>query len=228
MCGRFTLRAPGIRIRTLFDLPSTPVIAPRYNIAPSQRTLAIRLVEGVPLAQELKWGLVPSWADDPKIGYRLINARAETVAEKPSFRAAFKHRRCLIPADGWYEWQKLPDGKQPFLIDRADAAPFAFAGLFEAWEKHGERIDSFTLITTTANSALAAVHDRMPVVLPQSAMAAWLDPKAGKADLQELLQPAPEAEFRCQPVSTWVNSPAHDDERCVATLPASPSLAGQE
>lgn len=163
------------------------------------------------------WGLIPFWADDPKIGYRMINARADTVATKPSFRTAFKQRRCLIPAARFYEWQvvKGEKKKQPHLIRRRDSAPFAFAGLWENWDKEGDPIDSCTIITTEANKTLKPIHDRMPVILDKKSFDRWLDRKPAKAeDMVDLLKPAPEKLLEAVPVGLWVNNPKFDDPKC--------------
>ncbi len=164
----------------------------------------------------LKWGLVPFWTDDPAIGNRMINARSESVATKPSFRAAFRYRRCLIPADGFFEWQKAGKHKQPFLIGVGHGELFAFAGLWEDWERDGEIIQSCTILTTEANELMRPIHDRMPVILHAADHELWLDPSVqdgGK--VQNLLRPYPVDEMTAVPVSTWVNDPRHQDERCV-------------
>ena len=182
-----------------------PIFTPRYNIAPTQQVLAIRQRGEVREAVELQWGLIPSWADDPKIGNRLINARADTVATKPAFRQAFKRRRCLILADGFYEWQKVGKAKQPYLIHRPDDQPFAFAGLWERWKGNDLVIESCTIITTEANDTLQPLHDRMPVILDEQDHDRWLD---SDADAEALLRPAPDELLETYPVSTQVNKPA--------------------
>ncbi|MBD2022479.1 SOS response-associated peptidase, partial [Leptolyngbya sp. FACHB-36] len=167
MCGRFSLHVEAAALAEVFQLPEEPSWTPRYNIAPSQAVATIaQTASSAHQFRLLRWGLIPSWAKDEAIGNKLINARAETVAEKPSFRAAFKQRRCLILADGFYEWQRLnTKKKQPHYFQRSDAQPFAFAGLWEHWQ-HGEAvIDSCTIITTQANELLEPIHDRMPVML---------------------------------------------------------------
>src|SRR5438067_9513452 len=153
MCGRFTLTAPREALTSLFPLFDIPDVTPSYNVAPTQAVLAVRVPAGrdKPELAALKWGLVPGWADDPAIGNRLINARAETAAEKPAFRSAFRQRRCLVLADGFYEWQQIGGKKQPYLFRLRDGAPFAFAGLWEHWEKGGRALDSCTVLTTGAN-----------------------------------------------------------------------------
>lgn len=209
MCGRFTLRqVPQEWVKQL----ALPIFSPRYNIAPTQQVLAIRQREGVCEVSELRWGLVPSWADDPKIGNRLINARAETVATKPAFRKAFERRRCLILADGFYEWKKQGKAKQPFLIHRPEDQPFAFAGLWEWWKGNGLEIASCTIITTEANGMMQPLHDRMPVILDERDHDRWLDTDQ---DVQDLLRPAPVDLLEAYPVSTKVNSPANEGAELV-------------
>jgi putative SOS response-associated peptidase YedK len=180
MCGRFTLRT---RLNLLLQQFAAevssehelPLFGPRYNIAPTQEILAIRPADGRRVATMLRWGLVPSWAKDIKSGAPLINARADTLANKPTFRTAFRKRRCLIPADGFYEWQKVSNQKQPSYVHRADNRPFVFAGLWERWDG-GPVIDSCTIVTTDANKALCNLHDRTPVILAPSDYGLWLDP----------------------------------------------------
>ncbi len=165
MCGRFTLRTPTHRLAEAFGVRDLPNLPPRYNIAPTQDAAVVRPGpegEARELAM-LRWGLVPSWSEGPS-AYSMINARAETVATKPAFRAAFRHRRCLVPADGFYEWQRVDGGKQPYLVELASGEPFAFAGLWEHWEG-GDVIESFTIIVTEANELLRPIHERMPVIL---------------------------------------------------------------
>jgi putative SOS response-associated peptidase YedK len=221
MCGRFTLAVPAAEIADLFEVDARLNLRPRYNIAPTQQAPVVRAKkdEGRELAL-LRWGLIPAWAKDPAIGNQMINARAESVAEKPAFRAAFKARRCLVPADGFYEWQKAGKGKQPFYIRRKDKQPFAFAGLYERWQNRaeGEILDTFTIITTEPNGLMAPIHNRMPVIIPEDDYDRWLDPEeTGDPDL---LVPYPEEELTAYPISTWVNSPAHDDARCIEPVSA--------
>ncbi|MCS7040325.1 MAG: SOS response-associated peptidase, partial [Anaerolineae bacterium] len=180
MCGRFTLTASGDELASLFDLEQAPNLEPRYNIAPTQPVAVVRLDrEGRRREFTLmRWGLIPSWAKDIHIGNRLINARAETLTEKPAFRTAFRRRRCLIPANGFYEWQKPTAGrKQPYFIGLPDRRPFAFAGLWEHWEgADGSVLDSCAIITTAANERVRVLHDRMPVILERTDFGDWLDP----------------------------------------------------
>jgi putative SOS response-associated peptidase YedK len=223
MCGRFTLTATPKAIAETFQVPELPGLEPRYNIAPTQPVPIIRNAEGASSRAlvQVRWGLIPSWADDPSIGNRLINARAETAAEKPSFRAAFRHRRCLIPASGFYEWQKVGTKKQPHYIRPPDNAPFAFAGLWEHWEKGGGPIESCTILTTEANVLMRPIHDRMPVILGPEAWDRWLDPNEQQAAaLKPLLRPCPDGWLTAYPVSTRVNNPKYDGPACIA--PANP------
>ena len=187
MCGRFTLSAPSEDLSSIFNV-EVEALAPRYNIAPTQMVSAVRVVGGKRHLALLRWGLVPSWAKDPKVGARLINARAETVAEKPSFRSAFRRRRCLIVADGFFEWQKAKPRKQPFHIACTDGRPFAMAGLWEFWSKGDVSMESCTIITTAPNELMATLHNRMPVILPPTDYAQRLDASPlAPADLLTLL-----------------------------------------
>ena len=242
MCGRFTLTDPEQDLAIQFNLPEIPDMQPRYNIAPTQPVAAVRVAQttasgdaGSPedgiMVRELAmlhWGLIPFWAKDPKIGARMINARSETVAEKPSFRSAFRKRRCLIAADGFYEWQKVEQGKQPFYIRLHEGRPFAFAGLWEYWkeaddpeEPSGQRmsIQSCTILTTEPNELLRPLHNRMPVILHPRDYELWLDPKIQDKDrLQPILRAYPPEEMEAFPVSRLVNRPANDDPRCIEPL----------
>jgi putative SOS response-associated peptidase YedK len=216
MCGRFTLRSSSTKVAETFGLSEAPLFEPRYNIAPTQPVAAVRATpEGRQLAS-LRWGLIPSWADDPSIGYRMINARSETVATKPSFRSAFKNRRCLIPADGYYEWQKTDGKKQPYLIGMRDGTPFAFAGLWEHWERGQEPIESCTILTTAANDLTGPIHDRMPVILDPKDFDLWLDPQVQDPKaLEPFLRPHVAETMMAYQVSTLVNNPRNEDPRCV-------------
>jgi putative SOS response-associated peptidase YedK len=225
MCGRFTLRTPLSKLIEQFAVETQQQLQlePRFNVAPSQPVAAVR-VPAPDQSRELvllHWGLVPSWAEDPSIGNRMINARAEGVAEKPSFRNAFKKRRCLIPADGYYEWQKQGAKKQPYLIHLPGHEPFAFAGLWEHWRgtQDGEPLESCTIITTDANDATRAIHNRMPVILAPCDYALWLDPAVqDRGRLESLLVPFTSTELVAEPVSTHVNNPRNEDEQCVRVL----------
>jgi putative SOS response-associated peptidase YedK len=221
MCGRFTMTASREALTNLFPLFDIPDVAPSYNVAPTQTVLAVRVPAGrdKPALAALRWGLVPGWADDPAIGSRLINARAETVAEKPAFRSAFRQRRCLVLADGFYEWQKVGRQKQPYLFRLRDGAPFAFAGLWEHWERDGRALDSCTILTTEANELVKPLHERMPVLLAPADFDRWLDPKGAKGpELQALLRPYPAEAMSAYPVSSHVNNARHNDADCVAPL----------
>ena len=218
MCGRYTLRAKPSALAEAFDLPEVPELSARYNIAPTQDVPVVRPSpdQGRRALGLLHWGLIPSWADDPATGNRMINARAETVAEKPAFRHAFKSKRCLVLADGFFEWRREGKHKRPYFIRMRDDRPFAFAGLWERWDKGGGPIESCTLLTGEPNEVVAPVHDRMPVILPKSAYNLWLDPEVNDVkQLRPLLVPYPADEMEAYPVSTLVNSPANDEPRCV-------------
>ncbi len=210
MCGRFVRGGDSTDYKEAFgvDFPVTP---PSYNVAPTQSVLAVRLDRSEqPHGVSLRWGLVPSWADDSKIVNSLINARAETVATKPAYRAAFKKRRCLIVADGYYEWKASGKKKQPYLFRLKGGEPFAFAGLWEFWERDGEVIESCALITTDPNDLGREVHDRMPVLLGPEAREEWLDPAVDAGALRELLVPFPAERMEAWPVSPAVNSPRNN------------------
>jgi putative SOS response-associated peptidase YedK len=212
MCGRYELHTHPAALALAFGLSEFPSLAPRYNIAPMQDVPVIRRTPaGDRELAHVRWGLVPRWAKDPSIGSKMINARGETLAEKPSFRTALKRHRCLVPADGFYEWKTLPAGrKQPIHIGMQDGKPFAFAGLTERWlSPAGEILDTCTIITTQANALLAPLHDRMPVIVAPAAYERWLD--VAVADVADLLVPYPAAAMTWYPVSTRVNSVRHDD-----------------
>jgi putative SOS response-associated peptidase YedK len=223
MCGRFTLKSKPEAIAAEFGLPAMPLLEPRYNVAPTQAVAAVRLDgdTGTRRLDLLRWGLVPPWADDPAIGNRLINARAESVAEKPAFRQAFLARRCIIISDGFYEWAKRADGrKQPFFIRRRDGRPFGFAGLWEQWQREeAAPIYSCTVITTEANDLVRPIHGRMPAILRPEDYRFWLDPAIrDKVTLGEVLAPYPDGDLVAYPVSTLVNAAANDREECVRAI----------
>ena len=218
MCGRFNLKLTPAELLEIFALIREFDFPPRYNIAPTQSVVTIRKSGIFREATAMHWGLIPSWAKDPSIGNRMINARAETIAEKPSFRNAFKKQRCLIPATGFYEWKKTGGKtKQPYHIGMNDGEPFAFAGLWESWQGGEQKtIESCTIITTEANRLLSDIHDRMPVILSEEDYDTWLDPKLKDAEtLQELLNPLDPEAMRVYPVSTLVNSPRNDRPECM-------------
>jgi putative SOS response-associated peptidase YedK len=216
MCGRFTLSTSPDALQRAFPALEIPAdFRPRYNIAPTQAVLAVRAEEGGPRVRWLRWGLVPYWAKDPAIGNRMINARAETLAEKPSFRNAYRQRRCLVLADGYYEWMKVGTAKVPMRIRLPDDRPFTLAGLWERWGPAGaEPLETCTLITTAASPAVAEIHDRMPVILEGDARDRWLDPATPGGELGPLLT-AYDGELDAYAVSTVVNSPANDRPDCL-------------
>ena len=221
MCGRFTFAISPELLAEIFGVKILGDFSPRYNIAPTQQVLVARAGEGGRELASARWGLVPHWADDLSIGARMINARGETLASKPAFRSALKHRRCLVAADGFYEWKKVGAGKQPYLIRFADGRAFALAGLWERWlpQDGGAAVDSCTIITTTPNDLLRELHDRMPVILPLAAFEEWLRPEPLAAPrLEELLRPHPDAEMEAFAVSRRVNSPTNDDPSCIDPL----------
>jgi putative SOS response-associated peptidase YedK len=214
MCGRFTLTVDPVDLQDAFPEFTFPAqIVPRYNVAPTQPILVLPN-DGSYKADFFVWGLIPSWARDTTIGSRLINARAETLAEKPSFRSAYKYHRCLIFADGFYEWQTRPgnSARVPHLIRLKSGKPFAFAGLWEHWQSpDGSEVHSATIITTTPNGLMAPIHDRMPVILSRDSYAQWLAPlPRASLELKNLLVPYPAEEMQAYPISTLVNSPAND------------------
>lgn len=236
MCGRYTLLAQAEELAAEFDLAEPVPVAPRYNIAPSQEVPIVRLAASAEMAvvrfseasgkcrlDILRWGLIPHWAKDEKFGYKTINARSETVATQPSFRDAFRKRRCLVPASGFYEWQKSmqkgKEVKQPHYIRRKDGRPMGLAGLWERWvSPDGKEIESFTIITTDANEVMRPFHHRMPVILRPEDYDLWLSPEAKGEELQALLVPCPVEWLVVSPVSRQVNSPRNDDPSFIAEL----------
>ena len=219
MCGRFTQTATPAIIAEQFGVAAPSLFQPRYNIAPSQPIAVIRIEPDSTTRTlvMLRWGLIPSWAKDPKIGNQCINAKAETVAEKPSFRSAFKKRRCLVVATGFYEWQIQGRTKQPMWIGLQSQRPFAFAGLWEQWKPaDGESLETCTIITTEPNGLMAQIHNRMPVILAPAFYDQWLDPTSQHIEsLKALLRPYPGEELMACPVSTQVNNPRHDVPQCL-------------
>jgi putative SOS response-associated peptidase YedK len=222
MCGRFTLTQSPEALADVFHVQQRLDLEAQYNIAPTQTVVTVlHNVESKKREfKKLRWGLIPSWAKDPSISTKLINARGETIAEKPSFRSAFKQRRCLVVADGFYEWQRKQGKKQPFYFRLKDEQPFGFAGLWEKWTNpEGEEINSCTIVTTTANEILQPIHDRMPVILAPQDYDLWLDPQEQKPQaLQHLLSPYPASEMTAYPVSTVVNSPKYNSAECIIPL----------
>jgi putative SOS response-associated peptidase YedK len=223
VCGRFPLPATPASVERAFDLEETPDLAPRFNIAPGQDVATIHQTgEGRRTLVLRRWGLVPAWASDPKIGSRLINARAETAATKPSFRTALRRRRCLVPADGFFEWAAASSGpRQPYWIAQQDHGCFAIAGLYERWrsEEADAWLETCTLLTTEASPALRGIHHRMPVILAPGDYALWLDPMLQEPErLAEALRPRTERRFELRAVSRRVNRPGHDAADCIAPL----------
>ena len=227
MCGRYLITSTVEAIRHVFDVLESPNLQVRYNVAPTQQVPVIRRAESGRELVQMRWGLVPSWAKDLSIGAKMINARAETVAEKPAFRSAFKQRRCLLPADGFYEWKRADDGgKQPYWIRLDQDTPFAFAGLWEVWsDPEGTRIETCTIITTTANQSLEPIHHRMPVIVAPSDFETWLAaPGDDRASLQALLRPYPDQTIKASPVSRHVNNARNDDPGCLQPAEVQQSL----
>lgn len=219
MCGRFTLTDELIQLQDQFQFEFNGEYTPRYNIAPGQMILAVGSNGQRRKGNMLKWGLIPYWAKNEKIGYKMINARAESIDEKPSFKHVFKKRRCLILADGFYEWKKTEDGKQPYRFVLKNKKTFAFAGLWETWRKGDKPVHSCTIITTTPNEVTKDVHDRMPVILPAETHDLWLDPSYEDIQqLKSLLLPFPGEEMEKYPVSTLVNSASNESAQCMAPL----------
>lgn len=226
MCGRYTLSAPADVVAELFELAEVPALERRYNIAPTDEAPVVRLARGGGRRLHLlRWGLVPYWADDPSIGNRMINCRAETAADKPAYRDHFRRHRCLVVADGFYEWRTEDGGKQPYWIHHPDGLPFAFAGLWSRWKGGPEKtdgeskLDTFTVVTVDASPNLRDLHDRMPAILDPDDWAAWLDPAIQRpADLQALLTRADGTRLTTRRVSRRVNQPDEDDAGCIEAL----------
>jgi putative SOS response-associated peptidase YedK len=223
VCGRFTNKLTWAEIHALYQITTPPLnFEARYNIAPTQRVPVVRRTEdGGRSLGLLHWGLVPFWAKDRTIAFKTINARAETIATTPAFRAAFRQRRCLVPASGFYEWVTEGKQKQPLYITHADGSPLTFAGLWERWDKDGEPLESFTIVTTQANATCSPIHDRMPVILGRADFAAWLDPQTGADAAQDLLRPCADDALTMWKVDAKVNRSAKgavDDASCIEPL----------
>jgi putative SOS response-associated peptidase YedK len=230
MCGRYVVSSAPEVIRALFQYAEQPNFPPRYNIAPTQPIPIVRLHEGVRQFALVRWGLLPSWVKDPKTFSLVINARGESVLEKPAFRNAMRRRRCLIPADGFYEWTQTGGRKQPYFVHAKSGGPLALAGLWETWTgPNGEELETAAIVTTNANKLLSDVHDRMPVIVPPDAFNMWLDCAAVDAKTAEaLIMPAPEHLLELYPISTAVNRVANDDAKLLerlGKLPAEPEPA---
>lgn len=234
MCGRFARFSPAHIFRMLFQLDEFLDLIPQYNIAPGQDVYAVR---GINIRDErqrtaspkdytkevapLKWGLIPFWSKDPTIGNKLINSRSETVAEKPAFREAFKNRRCLIPTDGFYEWQKQKQGpKQPYFIHMKDNQPFAYGGIWEQWKNsEGKKIETFSILTTSPNEIVKPIHNRMPVIIDSKDFDIWLNPTVQEpVELKPLLEPYDDSKMDAYPISMFVNSPSNKGEQCITKL----------
>lgn len=220
MCGRFAQRTNAKGLARGFGVSEVPDVEARYNIAPTQKVLAVVEREGEREMTFFKWGLIPSWAKDASMGARLINARSETVQEKPAFRQAFKQRRCIIPADGFCEWQKKgSEKKQPYFFQMRDESPFGFAGLWERWEGENQAINSCTILTTQANEVLRPVHDRMPVILHAEDYELWLEGDVRKLGLvKELLRPYPTEQMMSYPVGTAINRPSNQGPELIERM----------
>ena len=225
MCARFTLKTRAEALIDAFELAEAPTdLVPRYNIAPTQPVAIIANLPGPRVVRRARWGLIPKWATDRRIAHRLVNARSETVAQKPSFREAFRARRCLVLADGFYEWRNHGGGKMPMRVVLKDSAPFGMAGLWETWRDPAAPADTplvhtCTVLTTTPNALIAPIHDRMPVILPREAWATWLAPgDPGEQALLPLLSPYPAALMAAYEVSPVVNSVRNDVPQCIAPV----------
>ena len=220
MCGRYSLITDISELQERFDFDSSELThTPRYNVAPTQMVLTVTTGNGR-RGSYMRWGLIPSWAKSASVGSRMINARAETLAERPSFRTAFQRRRCLVLADGFYEWERKGSGRRPMRIVMAPGEPFAFAGLWDAWrDPKGEIVRSCTIITIAANDLLSPIHDRMPVILPRELESLWLDHDIqDPATLGDILTPYPTDAMEAYEVSSLVNSPANDGPEVVVPV----------
>lgn len=224
MCGRFTLAVDPDVLRDDLGVDIPDDYAPHYNIAPSQDVIAVGRGRSGLRCARFRWGLVPFWAESPRVGARMINARSETVQTRAAFRDAFVARRCLVPADGFYEWRRDDAGKQPFHIRRRDHHPFTFAGLWERWAPPGRQpLFSCTILTTAPCSLVRPIHDRMPVILDRDERARWLDPESEPSDLQALLRPyAHDTDLEAVPVSSLVNDPRNDSPACLEPVSDTP------
>lgn len=222
MCGRAAQYSGRNRLQQVFNIGKVTVeVKPSYNVAPTQNLLALVNDEDSLTLTAYRWGLVPAWADDPAIGSRMINARSETVAEKPAFREALKKRRCLIPLDGFFEWRTEGKLKVPFYIHGAEDCPFTVAGLWEQWGKGGEPLSTCTILTTAANALMEPIHNRMPVILSPEDRDCWLDPTADREALRSLLRPYAGDDLEVYPVSPKVNSPRYSEPDCIRPLESS-------
>jgi putative SOS response-associated peptidase YedK len=215
MCGRFSLTPKIEHVIEKLNIINSIELAPSYNIAPSQNIAVVRYVDGRLHISAMRWGLIPSWMKELPKSNHLINARSETVASKPSFRTAYKKRRCLIPADGFYEWQKSGDSKQPYHIQLKNKDIFTFAGLWEQWQGDGQTIESCTILTTDANQEMKPIHHRMPVIIDPDQYRNWFE----SSDPQQLFEPYPNGNLQAKAVSQYVNNPRHNDKSCIEPVP---------
>jgi putative SOS response-associated peptidase YedK len=231
MCGRYAVTSAPEAIRALFGYPEQPNFPPRYNVAPTQPIAVVRVIDGKRQFALVRWGLLPSWVKDPKNFSLLINARGESLTKKPAFRAAMQRRRCLVPADGFYEWKATGTRKQPYYVRAKSGQPLAFAGLWETWTgPNGEELETAAIVTTRANRALADIHERMPVIVPPEAFNMWLDCVNVDAETAgALIAPASENLLEAYEVSTAVNRTANDNPKLVERnlVPAEAELAAQ-
>ena len=226
MCGRYSIISDPRTIRALFGYVEMPNFPPRYNVAPTQPVPIVRMTEGARHFALVRWGLIPSWVKDPKTFSLLINARGESVIEKPAFRAAMRRRRCLIPADGFYEWKKDGERKRPYYVHLKSGAPMALAGLWETWTgPNGEELETATIVTTAASRSIAHIHDRMPVILPPEAFDLWLDANVDAKIAAALIAPARDALLEAYEISTAVNRVANDSPQLIAPVGAAPAPA---
>jgi len=229
MCGRYSQTKPLGQLRKQFPFAqSEPQWLPRFNIAPSQEGMVI-VNDGIGTLKLMRWGLVPFWAKEESIGHKMINARAETLAEKPAYRDAFKKKRCLILADGFYEWKKAGGARLPHRFVMSNREPFAFAGLWDSWKRQDDaELKTFTIITTTSNDICRTVHDRMPAILDGAHYEQWLDPRVSEVtELAPLLRPYVSESMQCYQVSTLVNNPCNDDPKCAEPLSMTLDLVNQ-
>jgi putative SOS response-associated peptidase YedK len=230
MCGRYAITSAPEAIRALFQYDERPNFPPRHNVAPTQPIPIVRLVDGKRQFALVRWGLIPSWVKDPKTFSLLINARGESVLDKPAFRNAMKRRRCLIPADGFYEWKQVGERKRPYFVRPGDGGPWAFAGLYETWTgPNGEEMDTAAIVTTTANRTLSTIHERMPAIVPPAAFDLWLDcAHVDATTAAAVIAPARDGTVEAYEVSTAVNRVANDDARLTAPVVADKEPAETE
>ena len=228
VCGRFIVSKPKTILHEVLGEHKHSGIEVRYNVTPGQTSAVVTVGENDSRhLTEMQWGLVPSWVSQPTTGHRMINARVETVGEKPAFRESVAHRRCVVPADGFYEWQKSAGGKQPFLLRLNKGAPFGFAGLWDCWRGSGGQVlETFTILTTVANALVEPIHKRMPVILDRQQREAWLQPWVGPESIRQFWEPFPASAMETIPVSDYVNNPAHDSVECLqaVSLPVGQTL----